>query len=169
MIEISGFFLWLIKTFSYLGIFTASLVGSSTIFIPFPLDVIISFAAIGLGLHPLLVGISAGAGATFGEITGYLIGLGSREIIEEKKVNKKIGKTVKFLKELFEKHGFLILPIAAFVPFPFDIIGISAGIGNYDVKKFLLGVFVGKAIRCILIAYISYFALPQFMIWLGMM
>lgn len=169
MIEISEFFIWLIKTFSYLGIFLASLAGSSTIFIPFPLDAIISFAATGLGLHPFFVGICAGTGATLGEITGYLIGLGSREIIEEKKINKKVGKTVEFLKNLFQKHGFWILPIAAFIPFPFDIIGISAGVGNYDVRKFLIGVFIGKAVRCVLIAYISYFALPQFMIWLGLM
>ena len=169
MIEISSFFIWLIRTFSYFGIFIASLAGTSTLFIPFPLDAIISFAAISLGLHPFLVGILAGGGATFGEITGYLVGLGSREIIEEKEINKKVGKTVKFLKELFEKHGFWILPIAAFIPFPFDIIGISAGVGNYDIKKFLLGVFIGKATRCVLIAYISYFAIPQFMTWLGMM
>ncbi len=168
MIEVSNFFIWLIRTFSYFGIFAASLAGTSTIFIPFPLDAVISFAAIGLGLHPFIVGVSAGFGATLGEITGYLVGFGGKEIIE-KKVNKKVSKTVKFLKELFEKHGFWILPIAAFIPFPFDIIGISAGVGNYDIKKFLLGVFIGKTTRCVLIAYLSYFALPQFMIWLGMM
>jgi len=168
MIEISSFFLWLVKTFSYIGVFAASLIGTSSIFIPFPLDTIISFSASGLGLNPLLVGIFAGLGASLGEITGYLVGLGSREIIEERKVNKTIGKGAKFLTKLFEKHGFFVLPILAFIPFPFDLVGISAGIGRYDVKKFFLGTFLGRVFRCTLIAYISYIAVPGLLTLLGM-
>ncbi len=169
MLEFSSFFVWMVKTFSYGGVLVISFIGTSTIFIPFPLDAVISFAASGLGLNPLGVGILAGIGAAGGELTGYLVGLGSREIIKEKKVNKKVGKTVKFLTNLFEKYGFWILPIAAFIPFPFDIIGISAGIGNYDIKKFFVGVCIGKVARCILIAYASFFAIPYLASWLGLM
>jgi membrane protein DedA with SNARE-associated domain len=149
----------LIKEFTYIGVFLISLLGTSTLFIPFPLDSLISFASFVIGLNPFLIGIFAGFGSSLGEITGYLFGLGSRTLAKEK-INKKTSKLVPFITTLFKKYGFWIIPIAAFIPFPFDIIGISAGIGNYNIKKFFIATLIGRILRCILIAYAGYKIIP---------
>jgi membrane protein DedA with SNARE-associated domain len=148
-----------IEQFGYAAVFLISLLGTSTLFIPFPLDIIISFA-FGSGLNPVLIGIFAGLGSSLGELTGYFVGLGGRSIIKEKRINAKTSKIVSFITSLFKKHGFFIIIIAAFVPFPFDVIGISAGIGNYDIKKFFVASLIGRSLRCILIAYTGYKIIP---------
>lgn len=163
-----NFMLWseeLITSFSYLGIFLVSFIGTSTIFIPFPIYVIIFFAA-GVGLNPLIVGVVAGFGSATGELTGYLIGAGGRQVAE---VKRKVPKFVKFFTKLFEKFGFLVISITSFLPFPFDFIGILSGMSNYDIKKFFIAVLIGKALKCLIIAYSGYLTIPYVMYWMGLM
>jgi membrane protein DedA with SNARE-associated domain len=155
-----SFIIWsktLITQFSYLAIFAVSLASTSTIFLPFPIYVIIFFAA-GLGMNPFLVGIIAGLGSAFGELTGYLIGLGGENVIKQKK--KKDPAWINYFVNLFKKHGFPIVVIAAAIPFPFDVIGILCGIGNYDIKKFLIATSIGKIIKCLVIAYAGLLGIP---------
>jgi membrane protein DedA with SNARE-associated domain len=111
----------------------------------------IIFFTAGLGLNPFLVGLTAGLGSAFGELTGYLIGLGGEEMIKQKK--KKNSKWVEYFEKLFKKHGFPIVMITAAIPFPFDVIGVLCGVSNYDIKKFLIATSIGKIIKCLLIAY----------------
>jgi membrane protein DedA with SNARE-associated domain len=143
----------LITQFSYLAIFFVSFVSTSTIFLPFPIYLIIFFAA-GLGLNPFLVGITAGLGSAFGELTGYLVGLGGGNVIKQKK--KKDLKWVTYFVKLFKKHGFPIVLITAAIPFPFDVIGVLCGVSNYDIKKFLIATSIGKIIKCLIIAYAGF-------------
>lgn len=163
------FILWskeLIINFSYLAVFGLSIIGTSTIFIPFPIYVIIFFAA-GLGLNPLIVGVVAGLGSATGELTGYLIGIGGRHVIEEKK--EKTPKMVRFFTKLFKRFGFLVIAVTSFLPFPFDFIGILSGVSNYDIKKFYIAVTLGKIAKCVLIAYAGYISVPfieQMIEWL---
>jgi len=163
------FILWakeLIINFSYLAVFALSIIGTSTIFIPFPIYFIIFFAA-GLGLNPLAVGIVAGLGSAVGELTGYLIGMGGRYMVEEKK--RKPHKIVNFFTKYFKKFGFAVIALTSFLPFPFDFIGILSGVSNYDIKKFYVAVAIGKIAKCVLIAYAGYVGVPfieQFIEWL---
>lgn len=145
----SNFFM---KNFSYLGIFIISMIGTSTIFLPFPSYFIIVLAAT-IGLNPLLVGISAGLGSAVGELTGYFIGVGGEKIIEQRRKEPKI---VKRFVRLFKKHGFPIIVVAAAIPFPFDVIGIVCGMSSYDIKKFLIATAIGKIIKCLAIAYAGF-------------
>jgi len=148
----SRFFL---VNFSYLGVFIISLIGTSTIFLPFPSYIIIALAA-GLGLNPFLVGVAAGLGSAFGELTGYFIGVGGEKVIEKK--TKKEPRLVKKFMQLFRRYGFPIIVVTAAIPFPFDAIGIVCGAINYDVKKFLIATAIGKIIKCLLVAYAGLFA-----------
>ena len=147
----------LIVNFSYLGIFVASLISTSTIFLPFPLYAIV-FLAVGLGLNPLVTAVVAGAGSAIGELTGYFLGEGGRVVIEQKKHkrSKLIGKFIKF----FEKYGFATILATSFLPFPFDFVGILSGMSNYDLKKFLLATFIGKTGKILLISYAGYLVGP---------
>jgi len=155
------FLLWsksLIINFSYLAIFAVSAIGTSTIFLPFPSYVIIILFAISMGMNPLAVGIMAGLGSAAGELTGYLVGMGGEKVIEEKK--KKQLKIIKYFTRLFKKFGFPLVVVTALIPFPFDIIGIIAGMSGYEIKKFFIATAIGKIAKSLLIAYGLHIAIP---------
>jgi len=168
MIE-DTFIIWskfFMHNFSYLGIFIISMIGTSTIFLPFPSYLIIALAA-GIGLNPFLVGISAGLGSAVGELTGYFIGVGGEKIIEKER--KKEPKFIKKFVQLFKRFGFPIIVITAAIPFPFDAIGIVCGMLNYNIKKFLIATSIGKIIKCLLIAYAGSFAISYIVHIIGVM
>lgn len=141
----------LIKTFGYLGIFLLSLISTSTLFLPFPLYSIVTIAS-ALGMHPFLVSIFSALGMTIGELTGYLVGVGGGSFIE-----KKHKSIIKKFENFFKRFGILTISLFAFLPFPFDIIGIMAGMGKYDIKKFFLATFIGKFFKALLLSYTGYF------------
>lgn len=143
-------FFELIKTFGYLGIFLVSLISTSTIFLPFPLYSIITIAS-ALGFNPFLVSILSALGMTIGEYTGYFIGRGGGKLLY-----KRYKKTIKKFEKFFKKFGVLTITIFAFLPFPFDIIGIVAGIGGFDMKKFFVATFVGKFFKAALLSYLGF-------------
>jgi len=163
-----SFIVWaedLIIRFSYVAIFFLSVLGTSTLFIPFPLDVILSFAG-SIGLNPLFLGIVVGMGSATGELTGYLVGAGGRMVIEEKK--RRMPKIIKFFTNSFEKYGFGVIALTAFIPFPFDFIGILSGVSKYNIKKFYIAVALGRVTRALLFAYLGYLVIPVIGDWLEM-
>jgi membrane protein YqaA with SNARE-associated domain len=145
----------------YLGIFVVGVLGSASIIFPAPaFAVIFAFGAI---LNPWLVGIVAGAGSAIGELTGYLIGRGGREVIE-KKHEKWLKKTQKWI----DKYGFFaVLVVFAATPLPDDIVGILAGVFEYDWKRFLLASFIGKVIMSLALAFGGYYGVGWAMSMFG--
>jgi membrane protein YqaA with SNARE-associated domain len=56
---------------------------------------------------------------------------------------------------LYEKWDFWILFIAAFLPLPYGIFSISAGLFDINIFIFILVTMIGQAIRFIFLALIS--------------
>jgi membrane protein YqaA with SNARE-associated domain len=132
----------------YLGIFLVMLLSSASVFFPLPGMAIVTFA--GAFGDPILIGVVGGLGACVGELTGYLFGYGSYEIIN----SPKYKKTIKKIKET--KAVFPLIFTFALLPNPlFDLVGVSAGALKYPVLKFLLAAFLGNAIKIFLFAYIG--------------
>jgi membrane protein DedA with SNARE-associated domain len=148
----------LLKSFGYFGIFLVSLISTSTIFLPAPLYLIIVLSS-SLGMNPILIAFFSGLGMALGELTSYFIGLGGNKLIEEKH-----EKIIKKFSNFFKRYGFIAISLAAFLPFPFDIVGICAGIGKYEIKKFLLATFIGKFFKALLLAFLG-FELREFFYW----
>ncbi len=149
---------FLLKSFGYFGIFLVSLISTSTIFLPAPLYLIIVVSSV-YGMNPLLVAFFSGLGMAMGELTSYFIGLGGNKLME-----KKYKKTIRKFEKFFKKYGFLAIVLAAFLPLPFDFVGISAGIGRYEIKKFILATFVGKFFKALLLAFFG-FEIRQILYW----
>ena len=144
------FFLMLINTYGYFGVFLVSLIASAVMFIPISSSVYSLFA--GSFLNPLFVGIAGGLGAAIGELTGYGLGFGSNITI--KKSKKKWDKILDKTKPLFEKHGgFFIIILFGATPLPDYLAGIFCGAVKYDVKKFFIAMLIGKIFLNIVIAY----------------
>jgi len=153
----SGLIHLLIIQLSYLGLFLAGLISSSSIFVGIPPLYVIVFFSQALHLNPVIASIAAGTGSAIGELTGYLVGLGGSVLIKKK---------TKPLVRFFKKYGFAAIAVTAFLPFPFDVVGILSGLSKYDVKKFLLATAIGKIAKCLLIAYTGSLITSYLSAWL---
>ena len=139
------------ESWGYLGIFLVSVVGNASIILPVPSYLVV--LASGAILNPWLVGISAGIGAAIGELTGYLLGRGSKKVIE-----KKYEKLLTQTKRWADRYGlFPVLVFFAATPLPDDIAGIFGGIVSYDAKKFLLATSIGKIISHVALAWAGFY------------
>lgn len=133
--------------YGYLGAFLISLVANATIILPMP-GIVIIFA-LGATFNPILIGLSAGAGGTIGELSGYLAGFGGHFIIRNRDVYERVSRWMR-------RWGMLAIIAFAFLPFlPMDVAGLSAGAVRYPVWKFLAAAFIGKSLLYILAAFVG--------------
>jgi len=130
--------------YGYPGVFVISLLASATIVLPAPSLAVVSVVA--SVLNPFLVGLSAGAGETLGELTGYLAGLSGRAVVENRdQYEQMVGWT--------QKYGLWVIFALSVFPNPFfDLAGIAAGALKIPVRKFLMVCWVGKTIKTTLFA-----------------
>lgn len=139
-----------LQEYGYAGVFLITLLSNATIFFPAP-----GWAAvIALGgvLNPYLVGIVAGLGSGIGEITGYIVGSGAREISD--------ARFEKY-KKIINKYGSVSIFVLAFIPNPlFDVAGIVAGTLKIPAWKFLIACILGRTLRYILLAHLGMFIGP---------
>ena len=152
----NGFLVWaqsVVAELGYPGIFLVNLIGSASIILPVP-SFVVTFA-FGAILNPWLVGIAAGTGAAIGELTGYALGFGSREMIE-----KRHRKWFERTKRWVESWGiFPVIALFAATPLPDDITGIAGGIIKYDIRKFFLAVLIGKVVMSLALAWGGFYGL----------
>ncbi|MBU0899078.1 MAG: VTT domain-containing protein [Nanoarchaeota archaeon] len=152
----SQFIVWAqgtVEVMGYFGVFIISLVGSASIILPIPAFIVV-FAAGGF-LNPWAVGIFAGLGSAIGELTGYGLGMGGRELLA-----RKYGDLLIKTRNWVEKRGaFIIIIVFALTPLPDDVIGILAGMINYDIKKFFMATLIGKIILNVAIALAGFYGM----------
>ncbi len=148
------------RTYGLLGIFIGSMVANATIVFPIPFDAVIFF----VGSNPAFIGLSgglffdllalaviAGLGAAIGEMTSYLAGLTGVKAIEGFS-NKQLVQ-LEQIRVRLKKHGVPLIVGMTLLPFPFDLLGLAAGIIRFDFRKFFLGAFIGKSLRYFIVAY----------------
>jgi uncharacterized membrane protein YdjX (TVP38/TMEM64 family) len=134
-----------LENYGYWGIFLLSIISNATVLIPAP-GLVIVFAW-GAAFNPLLVGLAAGAGATIGELSGYLAGFSGQAVIENQKMYEKMVAWM-------ERNGPLTVVLLAFIPNPvFDLTGIAAGALRMPVASFLFWALMGKTIKMLITAY----------------
>jgi membrane protein YqaA with SNARE-associated domain len=142
----------IVSKYGYLGLFFVCLAGSTSI-IPIPFQIIVfSFGAV---LNPLLVGITAASGSSIGNLVSYFIGLGGKEILED-----RYGKKLSDIKKRLKKYGiFLWLIIIYATPIPNVPFAVLSGVVRYDFKKFFLAVLIGELILNIAIAFAGFYSI----------
>ncbi len=136
-----------VTSYGYLGLFVISIIGNATIILPVPTFLT---AFLGGGIYnPVLVGIISAAGATIGELTGYLAGLGGKAIVENRDMYDRFSRWM-------ERYGLVALFVLAAIPNPFfDVAGIIAGMSHMRVSTYILVVWAGKIVKFVLIAYLG--------------
>jgi len=140
----------LVSQYGYLGVFVVSFLSSATVFFPVPSHIIVFLFSV--DNYPLFIGLLAAVGSCLGELTSYGVGRGSLKLLE------KYEREIEKWKEKINRYGmFALLIVFAATPLPDDVLGIFAGVARYDLKKFLLATFIGKALMYVFIAYTGSF------------
>jgi membrane protein YqaA with SNARE-associated domain len=130
----------------YLGVFLLTMTCSATLFVPVPAWGAVTAA--GAFLHPVLLGLVAGAGAATGELTGYIAGRSGRLILSGA-TEGIVGR----VRGHMDRRGFLTLFLLSAVPNPlFDVAGLTAGSLGYSPWRYWLAVALGKSIVYITLA-----------------
>ena len=146
MNEIIQFLLNLVDKYGYFGAFLGSLLGNITIALPTPYAFLIM--ALGSTLNPLILGFVSGLGATIGELSSYVVGRASRKALSQERLNRLAA-----VRRLVDKYGFLTIILFAVTPLPDDVLLVSLGMMNYNVKSLVLPVWIGKTILATFLAY----------------
>jgi membrane protein YqaA with SNARE-associated domain len=131
--------------YGYPGIFLISFLAYATVLLPAP-GVLVVFT-MGAVFHPLGVALAAGAGAAFGEFSGYLAGFSSQLVIERAEVYER-------LTQWMQRNGPLTVLILSAIPNPFfDLAGIAAGALKMHPLRFLFWVWIGVTLKMLAFAY----------------
>lgn len=119
----------------------------SNTFLPLPTPPAVIAAGVLMGpfLAAILGGFANCIGATFDYWVGTKIPRSDHD--RYKKIEPYLGK--------FRGKAFYTIVIAGFTPFVFDPIRIAAGHVRYDLKRYWLAVFMGRAPRFYILAWIG--------------
>jgi uncharacterized membrane protein YdjX (TVP38/TMEM64 family) len=133
------------RRFGYLGIFVLTVMANATIILPAPgLALVYTFGGV---FPPFWVGLTSGAGAAIGELSGYLAGFSGQAVIENRALYNQ-------LEGWMRHYGPLVISLLAFIPIPFfDLAGIAAGALRMPVHQFLFWCALGKIPKMLVIAY----------------
>ena len=137
-------------------LFFFAIVANATIFFPIVVEpIVLVLAAFAPNLATaLLLGIVTGSAAAIGEMSGYMLGLVGVSTLKK----MKEGQVEKIFEigEKLANRGMPIIFACSFIPFPFDIVGMAAGIIKYDIRRFFVATCAGKALRYSLVAMVGF-------------
>jgi len=158
----AGFVRELATGYGLLGVFLASLIANATVLLPLPVDLaVIAINAQSDSLGAVLaLCLAVGIGAGLGEMSAYIAGLLGIETAE--RIRAKEFSQIRGIREKIERRGMAFIFMMALIPFPFDIIGITAGFIKYNPKKFFVAALIGKTCRYLALGLIAYYGFAAF-------
>ncbi len=141
----------------------ATAFGFVLFFIPPAADAFIVWA--GSRENVLLVGVLAGAGMALGDLSKFIAGgvvsaaAGGREFKLPGWLRRVWDGMVGFTKKWMDRYATLTLVVMAAIPLNplVDIAFLSAGATGMPLQRFLGSAFVGRVIRCFILALIGTF------------
>ena len=147
-----------LAAYGYPGLFLLSILANATVILPAP-GIALTFTA-GALFSPFLVALTAGAGATLGELTGYFAGFSGQGIVQQ-------NQTYERIKAWTQRYGGLAIVILAFIPNPFfDLAGAAAGALGMPIPTFLLWAFIGKTFKMLVFSYAGAASIDWFISWM---
>lgn len=136
-----------LEAYGYPGIFLLSILTNATVLIPLPGVVFTS--AMGAVFDPFWVAVASGSGATLGELSGYMAGVGGQVWLTNLDWYKRLEYWIR-------KYNHWPIILLAFIPNPlFDMAGFIAGAGKVPLWKFLLFTWIGKIAKMLMFAYLG--------------
>lgn len=139
------------EQFGYAGVFLIALMANATVLLPAPGVAIIY--AMGAVFNPFWVGLAAGTGGAFGELSGFLAGFSGQAVVERTNIYNRF-------KPWVNKYGGWAILVLSAIPNPFfDVAGIAAGIAKMPIQTFLLFTWIGQIIKMSMFAIAGHYSL----------
>lgn len=145
--------------FGIVALFLFTLFANASLFLPILVEPII-LAVSALAPNPfavLMIAIVTGVAAGLGEMSGYIFGLLGVKTLQ--KMSKKKVDMVFEIGEKLANNGMPIIFMGALTPFPFDLIGIAAGVIKYNPRNFLIAAILGKIVRYGLVGFAGFWGI----------
>ena len=131
----------LFDSFGYLGVFTASFIGSIIVFVPVPYFPILVAAALSEQLDPNLISLVSAVGVLLAKMIIFYASYYGRSILSEKTKQRMFP-----LQRVLRRYGGFGAFIVALTPIPDDLVYIPLGLARYSPWKFAIATFAGKFI-----------------------
>jgi membrane protein DedA with SNARE-associated domain len=131
----------LFESFGYLGVFTASFIGSIIVFVPVPYFPILVAAALNKQLDPNLISLTSALGVLMAKMIIFYASYYGRRVLSDKTKRRMFP-----LQRVLRRYGGLGAFIAALTPIPDDLVYIPLGLARYSPWKFAVATFSGKFI-----------------------
>ena len=132
--------------YGYPGVFLLALLCNLTFFLPAPL--VVPIYAMGVTHNPIFLGLSSGVGSAIGEFSSYFIGKGGSKMILD-----RYERQVSVTRRLLERHGSSLIFLFALTPLPDDLLLVTYGIINYDLRKAFTAMLLGKILMNTIVAF----------------
>jgi membrane protein DedA with SNARE-associated domain len=142
----------LFESFGYLGVFTASFIGSIIVFVPVPYFPILVAAALNKQLDPNLISLSSALGVLLAKMIIFYASYYGRRVLSDKTKRRMLP-----LQRVLRRYGGLGAFIASLTPIPDDLVYIPLGLARYSPWKFAVATFSGKFILNEIIVWSSVF------------
>jgi membrane protein DedA with SNARE-associated domain len=133
--------LTLFDSFGYLGVFTASFVGSIIVFVPVPYFPVLVAAALSEKLDPNLISLVSAVGVLLAKMIIFYASYYGRSVLSDKTKQRMFP-----LQKVLRRYGGFGAFIVALTPIPDDVVYIPLGLARYSPWKFAIATFSGKFI-----------------------
>ncbi len=154
-----------LEAFGYIGVFIASVAGTSCIIFPLPGMSAVAQGLIiqqGSVLDPLVVGIVGGTGMAIGEAGSYIGGAVGAEASRQTglrvpdRLRPLFDRIAGWVTWLMTHYGMLTLFTLSAIPNPIiDVAGAIAGAVRMPFWRFFVAQWAGKLVRALLLAYLG--------------
>lgn len=131
----------LFDSFGYLGVFTASFVGSIIVFVPVPYFPVLVAAALSEKLDPNLISLVSAVGVLLAKMIIFYASYYGRRVLSNKTKQRMFP-----LQKVLRRYGGFGAFIVALTPIPDDVVYIPLGLARYSPWKFAIATFTGKFI-----------------------
>lgn len=131
----------LFDSFGYLGVFTASFIGSIIVFVPVPYFPVLVAAALSEKLDPNLISLVSAVGVLLAKMIIFYASYYGRSVLSEKTKQRMLP-----LQKVLRRYGGFGAFIVALTPIPDDVVYIPLGLARYSPWKFAIATFSGKFI-----------------------
>ena len=139
------------KSLNFLAIFSFL----ESIIIPIPPDIFLIPITLTKRYKWFYLGIFTTFFSILGGILGYIIGMYFWDLVGMKIVNfYDAHHHIDYIKNLFNKYGWVVILIAGFSPIPYKIFTVSSGMMGYSFIVFLLCSLISRGLRFISLTFL---------------
>tara|TARA_A100000164_G_C21687755_1_gene667481 strand:- start:73 stop:750 length:678 start_codon:yes stop_codon:yes gene_type:complete len=139
------------KSLSFLGLFSFL----ESIIIPIPPDIFLIPITLTKRFHWLYLGVFTTVFSILGGVFAYLVGMFFWDLLGIKIINFYDAQYhIDYIKNLFNKYGWMVILIAGFSPIPYKVFTLASGVLGYNFIIFIICSIISRGLRFISLTFL---------------